>query len=167
MPMSVMPWRRSAPLSITSIELRNAPAGWSRSPAITSARRTSASPLRRARNFVEVAGAREVAHGEMRHRLEAGLAQADGRHDRLFRGPRRHRAHIDARAGGSDVGQLGDVGRRRVRRLEREATGEIATAETESARSRGLGHGSGGHAIFRRGELGALPSPLWGGVGWG
>ena len=75
MPTSLMPWRCSSPLSITSMALANGPAGWSRSPAITSTRRTPACAARLRQQIVEHAGAGDAAHREMRHRLEAGRAQ--------------------------------------------------------------------------------------------
>ena len=74
---------------------------------------------------VELVGGREVAHGKVWHRLEAGLAQLDRGFDRFPHRVRRHRAHIDARALGRGIDQIGDVVRARPRRLEREAAHEI------------------------------------------
>ena len=115
----------SAPLSITSSALRNAPAGWSRSPAMTSTRATPASPVSAGEEIVERRLAREVAHREMRHRLEARRRRSDRRLDRLLRRPRRHRADIDPRAGRRDLAPVRDLRRRRPRRFQRVAAREL------------------------------------------
>ena len=75
--------------------------------------------------IIKLARGRKAAHGKVRHRLEAGLAQPRRGVDRLVHGSSRHRADIDAGAGWSDVGQSGDVVGGRPRRFEREAGREI------------------------------------------
>jgi hypothetical protein len=78
--------------------------------------------------LVERRCGREVAHGEMRHRLEAGSAQQRRGNDCLLARPARHRAEIDAGAGRRDGGDRRDVVRARARRLEREAARECCDA---------------------------------------
>jgi hypothetical protein len=74
---------------------------------------------------LERAGAGEAAGSEVRHRLEAGLAQLRCGFDRLLRRPLRHRADIHARPGGSDGGECRDLLRGGSRRFERKARHEI------------------------------------------
>ena len=121
MPISTMPWRASAPQSITSSAPRNGPAGWSRSPAITSTRSHAGVAGERGR------GSRR-APARSRNCAPRGAAPARSRpgaaappHRRLLRRPRRHRAEVDAGAGRRDRRQRRDLLGRRPRRLEREA----------------------------------------------
>jgi hypothetical protein len=59
--------------------------------------------------IIKLKRAGKAAHGKVRHRLEAGRAQPRRGFDRLARRPPRHRGDIDARPGGNDAGQGGDV----------------------------------------------------------
>ena len=97
---------------------------------------------------VECAGAGEAAGSEVRHRLEAGLAQLRCGFDRLLRRPCRHRADIDARAGGSDGGERRDLLRGGSRRFERKTRHEIGNRVDRSSAALECSHGG------RRGHVG-------------
>jgi hypothetical protein len=62
------------------------------------------------KEVVERLLAGEVAHGEMRHRLEARPPQPRRGGDRLVRRPPRHRAEVDVRARGRDARELRHLG---------------------------------------------------------
>ena len=67
--------------------------------------------------FIERVGAGEIAHRDVRYRLEAGRAQPDRGADQFLCRPVRHGADIDARAA-RQHGKRRDVGVRRPRRLD-------------------------------------------------
>jgi hypothetical protein len=67
--------------------------------------------------IVERGDAGEIAHGDVRHRLEAGGPHQDRRTERFVRRPVRHRAEINARAA-LEGRERSDVGVRRPRRLD-------------------------------------------------
>ena len=97
---------------------------------------------------VERLGVGEIAHRQVRHRLEARSPQPPRGIEDVLHGPRRHRAHIDAGAGGRDLGERRDLFGRRARRLEREAAHELGDRADRIDAIGGLepGHGeSPGH----------------------
>jgi hypothetical protein len=99
--------------------------------------------------IIKLARGCKAAHGEVRHRLEAGLAQPRRGVDRLVHGSPRHRADVDAGAGWSDVGQSGDVVGGRPRRFEREASHEIGDRFDRIGAILERGH-DGSHVIHSR-----------------
>ena len=119
-----MPRREISPELIASSAPWNGPAGSARSPAITSRRRTPASPFSRSRKCSERVGGGEVAHRQMRHRLEPGRAHARRLLDHVLLRPRRHGAEIDRRAGRGRGLQRSRHPARRPRRFERAAAHE-------------------------------------------
>jgi hypothetical protein len=116
-------------------------------------RTTPASPLRRPRKSVECAGAGEAAGGEVRHWLEARLAQLRCGFDGLLRGLFRHRAEIDACRGRSDGGERCDLLRGRSRRFERKARHEIGNRGDRFGPILDLTRGCGHLGHSRRREI--------------
>jgi hypothetical protein len=72
------------------------------------------------KEIIECCEIGEIAHGDMRHRLEAGGAQPDCSAERFIRRAVRYRAEINACAA-LERGERGDVGIRRPRRLDGES----------------------------------------------
>ncbi len=75
--------------------------------------------------FFKLAHIDEIAHRQMRHRLEAGGPEPHGRLDHLVDRSRRHRAEVDPRAGRRDLRQRGHIGFGRPRCFERKAAHEF------------------------------------------
>jgi hypothetical protein len=98
---------------------------------------------------IERLAACEVAHRQMRHRFESGRAQAYRSLDRLLGRPGRHRADIDASAGGRDAGQGRHLLGRRPRRFEREPAHEIGDRADRVDAVGGLDAGHGGRPGHR------------------
>ena len=148
MPISTMPWRCSAPPSITSMALWKSPVGSSRSPAITSARCTPASPFMRVRNASSssaVAKLRTARCGTgskpaLRNSIAASIDSAR---------VRRHRAHIDAQFLGRGIDQIGDVVR---------GVGRVASSEKPRTKSAIAAIGSARSAAVVVGEVVVMAS---------
>ena len=77
--------------------------------------------------IVERRHADEIAHGNVRHRLEAGRAQPDRGAERFLCGPVRNGAEINA-AAALEHGERCNVGIRRPRRLDGESLHECGDA---------------------------------------
>jgi hypothetical protein len=101
------------------------------------------------KKIIERAGGRKAACCKMRHRFEAGLAQAHRGLDRLLHRLFRHRADIDVGAGRDDASERSDLLRAWPRCFEREAGHEISNSADKTVVDCRHG-GCGGHVVHSR-----------------